>query len=83
MSARAHTCARLYSGQTNQRPAACPQIRNHIGKNSRGREGVCVPSSPRLIELPSGGLNMGAHGIQTHTHAHPPQATVSSCIQSS
>lgn len=75
------TCARLYSGQANQRPAACPQSGTTLGR-TRGAVRGCVPSSPRLIELLSGGLNMGAHGIEAHTHTHP-QATVSSWIQNS
>lgn len=77
------TCARrLYSGQANQRPRRLPPIRNHIGKNSRGREGG-VPSPPPPPDRTAlGGTQYGSTWHRdTHTHTHTQRATVSSCIQ--
>ncbi|KAK1829272.1 hypothetical protein QBC39DRAFT_435788 [Podospora conica] len=65
------TCARLYSGQANQR--RLPPIRNRLGKNSRGGEGVeggVPPPAPRLIALlgrDSIWEHMASRGTHTHT----------------
>lgn len=53
-------------------PRRLPPIRNHIGKNSRGREGVC-PIFPPPDRTALGGDSIWEHMASRHTHTRTPR----------